>query len=251
MSEIKICNRCGKAKPATTEYFVSDKRLKCGIRAICKECNSEYRQENKDGIRKYYQDNKEKLLESKKQYYKNNTDKILEYKNKNYYKNRDALLMAQKEYTEKNKEKIKEYRENNKEHIAIKDRKYRQKNIKRISERERKYAAKRIKENIEIRILDRCRKRLYKAINGTAKSAPTIKLIGCTVEELLKHLESQFTDGMSWDNYGEWHIDHIIPCASFNFKNEEEQYRCFNYKNLQPLWAIDNFIKGSKMTELL
>ena len=52
---------------------------------------------------------------------------------------------------------------------------------------------------------------------------------------------------MSWDNQGEWHIDHIIPCASFDLTNEEEQEKCFHYTNLQPLWAIDNMVKGCKI----
>ena len=55
-----------------------------------------------------------------------------------------------------------------------------------------------------------------------------------------------FKQGMSWSNYGEWHIDHIKPCSLFNLELEEEQLECFNYKNLQPLWAIDNIKKGNK-----
>ena len=51
---------------------------------------------------------------------------------------------------------------------------------------------------------------------------------------------------MNWNNYGEWHIDHIKPCSLFNLELEEEQLECFNYKNLQPLWAIDNIKKGNK-----
>jgi hypothetical protein len=51
---------------------------------------------------------------------------------------------------------------------------------------------------------------------------------------------------MNWENQGEWHIDHILPCASFDLTKEEEQRKCFHYTNLQPLWAKDNMIKGSK-----
>jgi hypothetical protein len=58
-----------------------------------------------------------------------------------------------------------------------------------------------------------------------------------------------FTEGMSWDNYGEWHIDHILPCSSFDLADIEQQKICFNYKNLQPLWAEDNLRKGAKIID--
>ena len=51
---------------------------------------------------------------------------------------------------------------------------------------------------------------------------------------------------MSWDNYGDWHIDHIRPCCSFDLSKIEEQEKCFHYSNLQPLWAEENMTKGGK-----
>ena len=62
------------------------------------------------------------------------------------------------------------------------------------------------------------------------------------IESLLEGTESH----KAWDNYGEWHIDHIRPCSSFDLTIQEQQVQCFNYKNLQPLWAIDNISKGAK-----
>ena len=72
--------------------------------------------------------------------------------------------------------------------------------------------------------------------------------MGYTGKELYKHIESLFTDGMSWDNMGDWHIDHIRPVASFNFTTTEcEDFKkCWALENLQPLWAKDNLSKGSK-----
>jgi hypothetical protein len=70
-------------------------------------------------------------------------------------------------------------------------------------------------------------------------------LVGCNYNDLKCHLESLFIDGMSWENQGKWHIDHIIPLSSAN--NEEEIYKLCNYTNLQPLWTIDNLKKGSKL----
>jgi len=75
------------------------------------------------------------------------------------------------------------------------------------------------------------------------KSQKTLELVGCSPEQLKKHLEVQFTEDMSWNNHGEWHIDHIIPVTSFDFTIKEEQEKCFYYTNLQPLWATTEVAK--------
>jgi len=76
------------------------------------------------------------------------------------------------------------------------------------------------------------------------KEHKTIKLIGCTILFLKKWLEFNFVAGMNWENYGKWHIDHVKPCKSYNLENIDEQLKCFNWTNLQPLWAIDNIKKS-------
>ena len=72
-----------------------------------------------------------------------------------------------------------------------------------------------------------------------------MEMLGCTPEELRDHLQSQFTEGMTLENHGEWHIDHIIPLASAN--TEEEIVKLCHYTNLQPLWAEDNLSKSDKI----
>lgn len=80
-----------------------------------------------------------------------------------------------------------------------------------------------------------------------SKSAPTAELIGCQIDRLVAHLESQFKDGMAWENYGPyWHIDHIRPCSSFDLSIESEQRKCFHYSNLQPLLKQENLVKNNK-----
>lgn len=79
-----------------------------------------------------------------------------------------------------------------------------------------------------------------------AKTGSTFDLLACALDELRAHLESQFTDGMIWANYGDWHIDHIRPCASFDLNDSEQLRECFHYTNLQPLWAEDNLRKSDK-----
>jgi len=95
----------------------------------------------------------------------------------------------------------------------------------------------------EYQLLQNLRCRVRDALQGKAKSLSTMKLIGCSIEYLKRYLEKRFTKGMSWENYGKWHVDHIKRCADFDLSKKSEQLKCFNYKNLQPLWAVDNFTK--------
>lgn len=73
------------------------------------------------------------------------------------------------------------------------------------------------------------------------------KTIGCTRKELVSYLESKFKEGMSWDNYGKWHIDHIIPMNQFDLNNEDDFKKANHYKNLQPLWAKENYLKDKNI----
>jgi len=75
----------------------------------------------------------------------------------------------------------------------------------------------------------------------------SFKLVGCTRDELRDHIASQFTDGMTWGNYGEWEVDHIRPCASFDLTDEAQRRTCFHFTNLQPLWRKDNREKCAKL----
>ena len=78
---------------------------------------------------------------------------------------------------------------------------------------------------------------------GWSKTTKTHKLLGCTFEEFRVHLEAQFKPGMSWENHGKWHMDHIKPCATA--KTPEEFEALQHYTNFQPLWAIENLSKGA------
>jgi len=114
-------------------------------------------------------------------------------------------------------------------------------NKERAARRRERYAT-----DPNYRLTDLLRGRLRDALKGNSKSASTLELLGCTVEECKAHLEAQFKDGMTWANQGEWHVDHIRPCASFDMSIEADQRACFHYTNLQPLWAADNISKGDK-----
>ena len=100
----------------------------------------------------------------------------------------------------------------------------------------------------EYKIINSLRTGLYCAIKGNKKYKKTLEYLGCTIIEFKDKLSSEFTKEMSWENYGKvWHIDHIVPVSSFDFKDEQSQRICFHYSNMRPLGAIDNMKKGDKI----
>jgi hypothetical protein len=115
-----------------------------------------------------------------------------------------------------------------------------------MNEYAREWRRRRMATDINYRMKRTLRKRLGKALKNNSKSASTMELLGCTAEQCKAHLASQFTEGMTWTNHGDWHIDHIRPCASFDMTIEADQRLCFHYTNLQPLWAADNLAKSDK-----
>lgn len=143
--------------------------------------------------------------------------------------------------------RAKRYYDKNAALILEKGKEWRNKNRDRYNKHRREYFA----SNPNAVIRRNLRTRIYHAImnQSTAKSSRTLDLIGCSVYKLMEHLESLFDEEMSWDNYGDWHIDHIKPCAKFDLTIPENQRKCFNYQNLQPLWAADNMRKKDKWTE--
>jgi len=91
--------------------------------------------------------------------------------------------------------------------------------------------------------------RLNALLKGRGKKEHFEQYLGCSFEEFKTYLESKFVDGMTWENHSRygWHIDHIKPCVSFDLSKEDQIRECFNYKNLQPLWAKENLTKSSKL----
>lgn len=172
---------------------------------------------------------------------------IREYNRAYYIAHREEIKSATSAYAKKNKQKIraaerKRY-ENNKEKISL----YRSEWRKRNREKLNKYYADRRRNNPLYRLQVNVRTRigifLKKGIGK--KLGSTMVLVGCSWGELMNHLESKFSPGMTWENYGEWHIDHIIPL--YEAKNSDDVMRLCNYNNLQPLWALDNLKKNKRL----
>lgn len=171
----------------------------------------------------YKRQDPKKKLQNQKRYYHLHRQKRLKY-NHNYYElNKEELRNYQRTYKRNNRQKV----------LAL----------------QRKIHA-RNSNNPIYRIKRALRARVSIAVKNKAKKAAgTSELVGCSIAQLIRHLEVQFQPGMTWENYGDWHIDHIRPCASFDFSNPEHQRACFHYSNLQPLWARDNLTKGDSISE--
>ena len=241
----KICSKC-KIEKDVCEFF-TDKSKKEGVYPSCKVCKKQYFSNNDVKIKDYQQKRRmnnpdygkqfrEKNPDYVKNYYINNRTKMIDSVKKHYFKNKETILPKNREralkYYYENigiiKEKRKEYDKNNRE-----------KRNNYISDRKLNNPIYRLSHIVRNRI-----KQFLKTNNITKKNT-TFDIVGCTPEFLKEHLEIQFNNGMSWDNYGNWHIDHIIPLSLA--KNEEEVYNLCRYTNLQPLWAEDNLKKSNKI----
>lgn len=225
--QTKKCNKCNQEKSLSD--FSKALNRKSGIQSKCKSCDKEYRQKNREKILKYLSDYNDK--------------------------NRDELLSKRKKYRLENIEKVREqgrvWAVNNPEKIKLSKQKLMTKN-------KDKYYAKTYERNNARRKTDdlynlKCRlsHRVRMAMKGIGlkKSQRTIEMIGCSWEDLVKHIERQFTTGMSWDNRSEWHIDHIIPLATATCEDDIIQLNHFT--NLRPLWAEDNLRKSDKLEHLI
>tara|TARA_R110002126_G_scaffold62700_5_gene161285 strand:+ start:4398 stop:5198 length:801 start_codon:yes stop_codon:yes gene_type:complete len=257
---MKKCTTCEIEKKESE--FSKAKANKDGLRGNCKSCVKEeskkYRKANEKKIKQFkkewYQQNKDKILENKKKYCVKNKEQIKEYGKLYYLENKNFIREKNKEYRKKNKEyhteygkqyyennkqKLKEYRENNQERI-----KYFRENYK-----ERKNKLRRDKRKVDplYKMKDNLRARTRSAFKNKRyyKTSKTQEMLGVDWEVCKAHIERQFTKDMNWSNYGEWHIDHIIPLASAS--TEEELKKLCHYSNLQPLWAFDNLIKSAKI----
>lgn len=144
-------------------------------------------------------------------------------------------------------EKHKEYRK-----LYLKE--YRKKNIEKIREVKRTYERTRKANDPLYKLISNFRTAIYQVLkeNNIGKNGHYFEILGYTPEELISHIEKQFKDGMTWDNYGDFHIDHKIPISSFNIKEigDSEFMKCWSLSNLQPMWGEENIRKSNKILEV-
>lgn len=211
----RFCIGCEEYKELNCFYF----RNKKAPYGRCKKCRNEVG-------KKWVENNKEKRKESANKYARRRTAELSTEEKKiiakkNYQKYKSKVKLFQVEYNIKNREIIREKR--------------------------RAYDKIRRKKDPLWKLKESCRSRVKSIlkIKGIKKQNKNIEILGATWEIVKFHLERQFKKGMTWENHGEWHIDHIIPIASA--KNKEEVILLFHYTNLQPLWAKENVEKRDKL----
>lgn len=107
---------------------------------------------------------------------------------------------------------------------------------------------KRRHNDVNYRLSTYLRSRVYHATKLGFKNGSAVADLGCSIEEFKQYIERQFQPRMSWDNYGEWHLDHIIPLSSFDLTNREQFLKACHYTNYQPLWAKDNLSKSDSLS---
>jgi hypothetical protein len=200
----KKCTKCKIEKELS--FFCKNNNSKDGYFYRCKECE-------KNRKKKFYDETYKEVV---KKNYHINKKKIKEYNKKYHNKNKKEILKRNKNWRENNKDKIKQN------------------------------SNKRYKNDIQHRLKIVLRSRILSALKNKniTKNKKTSELIGCDIPSFKKYLEQLFKIGMSWENFGEWEIDHKIPCCLFDLTDVEHQKVCFNFRNLQPLWWEENAKKN-------
>lgn len=190
------------------------------------------RYKDPDYQRKYRKAHKEQIKEYRKEYYQKNKEEAREYCKKYHRKNREKLLKRMKKYRETHKEQTKEYNETHRKQFQ---------DYGRMRRNNPQY---KLSRNISCLI--------YQSLKSGKNGNHWEKLIGYTLNDLMQHLEKQFTSEMSWKNYGfYWVIDHKIPISVFNFDSYDNMdfRRCWALENLQPLEKTENMQKHNKINE--
>jgi len=148
-------------------------------------------------------------------------------------------------------ENHKKWSEQNKEHLKQYIKEYRKNNVDKIRQIKRDYERYRKSSDPAYKLISNFRTAIYQVLkeNNVEKNKHYFDILKYTPEELISHLEKQFTDSMTWENYGEWHVDHRMPISSFVFESVDDDsfMKCWSLDNLQPMWGKENITKGDKI----
>lgn len=224
--------------------------------------------------KKYADTHREEIKARRAAYRK--TDACKKSRKKHYLKHKEEIMAYQKEHSaseerkkviekynksEKSKERLKRYLKTEKFKNTMK--KYRQtekykaylekqKNDPKVQAREKELRSirkKKRRENPSYRLNSNFSKLVWESLRNSKEGKRWEIIVGYTVEQLKEHLEKKFEHGMAWENYGKWHVDHIIPVSVFNFSKYShiDFKRCWALKNLQPMWANENIKKNNKL----
>jgi hypothetical protein len=233
---MKKCKKC----EITKDFIFFDKRSdsKDGYRNECKECRKILSNilERSEKWKKYYNKNRSYLLDKAKK------EKL---RKRNIEGKRIKRKIMEKSINELQKVCSKCYNISNKEEFTT-DRSKKDGLSSQCNICKNKYFSERKKTDINFKITSYLRSSLSESVskNKLVKIYKTMDILGCSMDEFKKYIQDKFKDGMCWENYGIWHLDHIIP-ISYAF-NENDLYRLSHFSNFQPLWNVDNLKKGNR-----
>jgi hypothetical protein len=243
----KVCSKCGDKK--SIEGFNYKDKKKGTYKSHCKLCETILRrkwiEEGGDRVktlvklsRKKYKNkisDEKKIIREEKRVEK---EKRLLREKEERKKQREQNKLIKEQKGVEHKKLMEYYKTDEWKQIKKEKERIRQNNKWKRKWNENELFA--IKVRLRNLIRNSFRKRGYKKFNTSTED-----IVGVSYDEFKVYLESKFVSGMSWDNRGEWHIDHIIPLSSA--KNEEELRRLCYYTNMQPLWGEDNLKKSNKI----
>ena len=148
-------------------------------------------------------------------------------------------------------ENHKNWAEKNKEHLSKYIKEYRENNVDKIKQIKRDYERNRKARDPLYKLISNFRTAIYQVLkeSNVEKNKHYFDILQYTPEQLISHLENKFTDKMSWDNYGDWHVDHKLPITHYNIQEmgDSEFMKCWSLDNLQPMWGVDNIKKSNKL----
>lgn len=208
----KTCTSCNKTFSLNSFYFRN--KAKGWLTSCCKMCH-------KNKVKNLPSQSKTARKIRNKKYYEKNKSELIRKATVHYIENKSKRLSQMKQYRKANKNKIMEHQAKREKYL--------------------------LKNDPTFRLQKNLRSRLNKALQHGYKTGSAIKDLGCSIAELKIYLESNFQPGMTWNNYGQWHVDHIRPLSSFDLTNPTQLNAACHYSNLQPLWAKDNLSKGASL----
>ncbi len=231
---MKTCKLCNFELDESN--FHKNKNSKDKLDSRCKSCCKAYKKEHR--------------INNIQEYKKRRNDAYLKIKNDPNFKSKKAKY--DKEYATKNKDKI---------YNRLKDWRNKTKNIRnKVANTWRKNKRK---TDVNFKLQTYVSNYIRDCLKSKKGGRSYKNFVSYSIDDLINHLESRFTKGMTWENHGEWHIDHIIPVSNFDFTDEKNIIICWSLENLQPLWAttsiamkygesktyVGNIEKGNRLPE--
>jgi len=252
VARTKVCGKCGEAKPATPEFF---NRKLTGLQPLCRPCSSFVKRAIHADLSSEERDAIAAVKRAKRAA---NLDEYREKDRQKYAANPEIKKTARKKHRERHldacKARDRAYYEKNRQKLIAGAVAYAKADPER-TRRHNKKATDKIRTTPRGKLRSAVSAHIYFCLRKEKHGHRWESLVGYTLADLMRHLERQFTKGMSWDNYGRngWHIDHILPVSGFSFASpSDSDFRaCWSLTNLRPLWEPNNISKGAKRLLLI